>query len=124
MTGIPEPQWLADVAGHDYQAASDYLTLKLPEHEVAKVIEKFKRAEVVTRRANDILRAGGLEPAPLDDPGVKKDIGKLRQGKKLSPVLVLEHDDGEDISDGYHRVSTAYHYDPYAEVPLKLVDLK
>ena len=62
-----------------------------------------------------------MQPAPLDDPGVEKDIGKLRDGKKLSPVLILEHQDSEDISDGYHRVSAAYHYSPYAEVPPKLV---
>jgi hypothetical protein len=123
VSDIPEPKWLAEVAPHDYQSASDYLSLKLPVHEVKRAIEKFKKANVVTRRANDILRAGGLQPAPLDDPGVEKDIGKLRDGKKLSPVLILEHA-GEDISDGYHRVSAAYHYSPYVEVPLKLVDLK
>jgi hypothetical protein len=124
VSDIPEPQWLADVAPHDYEAAFNYLSLKLEGHEVKKAIEKFKKAKVVTRRANDILRAGSLQPAPLDDPGVEKDIGKLRDGKKLSPVLILEHQDCEDISDGYHRVSAAYHYSPYAEVPLKLVDLK
>jgi hypothetical protein len=71
-----------------------------------------------------VLRAGGLQPAPLDDPGVDKDTGKLHDGKKLSPVLILEHQDSEDISDGYHRISAAYHYSPYAEVPPKLVNLK
>lgn len=124
MSDIPEPKWLSEVAPHDYEAAFNYLSLKLPEHEVNKAIQRFKKANLVSRRANDIPRAGGMQPALLDDPGVEKDIGKLRDGKKLSPVLILEHQNGEDISDGYHRVSTAYHYSPYADVPLKLVDLK
>jgi hypothetical protein len=57
----------------------------------------------------------------LDDPGVMKDLVKVVEGKKLSPVLVIRGQEGADIADGYHRVSLAYRLDPYAEVPLKLV---
>lgn len=124
MSAVPEPQWLNDVALHDYQAAANYLSLKLSKHEVKKAIDRFRKARVTTRRANDILRAGGLDAAPLDDPGVAKDIHKLQAGQKLSPVLILEHEEAEDISDGYHRVSLAFHFNPYADVPLKLIDLK
>jgi hypothetical protein len=46
------------------------------------------------RRANDILRAAGLTAAPLDDPGVMKDLIKVIEGTHLSPVLVISAESG------------------------------
>jgi hypothetical protein len=114
-------RWRHEVADHDYGAAESYLSLKLDGEAVHRSIERFRQAEVQTRRANDILRAAGLTAAVLDDPGVMKDLVKVVEGKKLSPVLVIRGQEGADIADGYHRVSLAYRLDPYAEVPLKLV---
>jgi hypothetical protein len=113
-------EWLDHVADHDYAAAEAYLSLKLGEEAVAKIIARLRKAEVITRRANDILRAAGLEPAPLDDPGVIKDVIKVIEGKSLSPVLVVRGKKGADIADGYHRVSMVYRIDPYGVVSLKL----
>jgi hypothetical protein len=109
-------QWKTDVAHHDYAAASSYLSIRLGESRAREVSEKLKQLPVITRRANDILRATGRDPLPLSDPGVLKDLKKVLAGDKLSPVLVAEG----DIADGYHRVSLAYALDPYADVPLKL----
>jgi len=109
-------QWKRDVAKHDYAAASSYLSIRFGESQAQEVSEKLKKLPVITRRANDILRATGREPLPLSDPGVLKDLKKVLAGEKLSPVLVAEG----DIADGYHRVSLAYALDPYADVPLKL----
>ena len=81
-----------------------------------EVSAKLKKLPVITRRANDILRATRRDAMPLSDPGVLKDLKKVLAGEKLSPVLVAEG----DIADGYHRVSLAYALDPYADVPLKL----
>ena len=75
---------------------------------------------MTSRRANDILRAAGLTAAPLDDPGVMKDLIKAIEGQRLSPVLLLRAKKGADIADGFHRVSLVYRLDPYSEVPLKL----
>jgi hypothetical protein len=120
----PDPvgkiQWLDEVADHDYDAAEAYLSLKLNKESVAKVLGHLRKAKVTTRRANDILRAAGLEPAPLDDPGVIKDVIKVIEGKHLSPVLVIRDKAGADIADGYHRVSMVYRLDPYGVVSLKL----
>lgn len=113
-------EWLDEVADHDYAAAGAYLSLKLDEDDVEKVIGRLRKAQVTTRRANDILRAAGLTPAPLDDPGVIKDVIKVIEGKRLSPVLVIRNKAGADIADGYHRVSMVYRIDPYGVVPLKL----
>jgi hypothetical protein len=113
-------RWAADVADHDYAAAEAYLSLKLGEDAVAKAVRRLQKAALTTRRANDILRAAGLTAAPLDDPGVMKDLIKTIEGEQLSPVLVLSGKKGADIADGFHRVSLVYRLDPYTEVPLKL----
>jgi hypothetical protein len=113
-------KWLHDVAGHDYDAAEAYLSLKLDVESAGKVVKRLRKAPLTRRRANDILRAAGLTPAPLDDPGVMKDLVKAIEGKALSPVLVVSGETGADIADGYHRVSLVYRLDPYGEVPLKL----
>jgi hypothetical protein len=113
-------KWAAAVADHDYAAADAYLSLKLGEDDVAKAIRRLRKAALTSRRANDILRAAGLTAAPLDDPGVMKDLIKVIEGEKLSPILVLSGKKGSDIADGFHRVSLVYRLDPYAEIPLKI----
>ena len=113
-------EWRDDVAEHDYAAAAAYLSIKLDQPHVAKLIRRLRKAPLTTRRANDILRAAGLTPAPLDDPGVMKDLIKVIGRTRLSPVLVINDETGADIADGYHRVSLVYRVDPYGDVPLKL----
>ena len=108
------------MAKHDYSAAQAYLSLKLDDPAAREAVGRLQEAKLTSRRANDILRAAGLSAAPLDDPGVVKDLIKVIEGKKLSPVLVTTSGAGADIADGFHRVSLVYRIDPYAEVPLKL----
>jgi hypothetical protein len=109
-------RWKRDVQEHDYAAASSYLSIRFGESRADKVAKELRKLPVITRRANDILRAVGRDPLPLSDPGVLKDLQKVLGGEKLSPVLIARG----DIADGYHRVSLAYALDPYALVPLKL----
>ena len=120
----PEPtvhiKWADDVAEHDYAAAEAYLSLKLSEDDAAKAVRRLRKCALTTRRANDILRAAGLTPAPLDDPGVMKDLIKAIEGEPISPVLVIGGKKRADIADGFHRVSLVYRLDPYTTVPLKL----
>jgi hypothetical protein len=117
---VEKIKWLDDVADHDYDAAEAYLSLKLDKEAVHKTVKHLRNASLTKRRANDILRAAGLTAAPLDDPGVMKDLIKAIEGRHLSPVLVVSAESGADIADGYHRVSLVYRIDPYGEVPLKL----
>ena len=112
--------WLKDVAEHDYEAAYNYLSLKFDEKRAGEIVARMKKSNVTSRRANDILRATGLAALPLTDPGVQRDLLKLLNGDKLSPVLVTDQKPGADIADGYHRVSLAYNIDPFMSVPLKL----
>jgi hypothetical protein len=120
-TAVPI-KWAKDVVEHDYASAHAYLSLKLPAAAADKAVARLRKAKLTTRRANDILRASGLSAAPLDDPGVVKDLIKVIEGKKLSPVLVAGGPGGTDIADGYHRVSLVYRIDPYGSVPLRLVE--
>lgn len=113
-------KWRKDVAAHDYAAAEAYLSLKLDSDVASKAVKRLRKAPITSRRANDILRAAGLSPAPLDDPGVMKDLIKAIEGTPLSPVLVVSDGVTADIADGYHRVSLVYRIDPYTEIPLKL----
>ncbi|MGH2908461.1 MAG: hypothetical protein ACRDK8_04105 [Solirubrobacteraceae bacterium] len=121
-TGNVSIDWLDDVAEHDYAAAQAYLSLILDERTASRVVAGLRGAHITTRRANDILRAARLDPAPLDDPGVIKDLIKIIEGRRLSPVLLVKGAGRMDIADGYHRVSLVYRVDPYGEVPLRLHD--
>jgi hypothetical protein len=112
--------WLDDVAEHDYAAAYNYLSLKFDEKRATDAVDRMKKAKLTARRANDILRATGLIPLPLTDPGVRRDLLTVLGGGKLSPVLVCDKKAGADIADGYHRVSLAYNIDPFMSVPLRL----
>jgi hypothetical protein len=116
-------RWHTDVADHDYAAAQAYLSLKLDEAAAAKAVDQLRQAKLTSRRVNDILRAAGLTPAALDDPGVVKDLIKVIEGKELSPILAVIGPQWADIADGFHRVSLVYRVDPYGEVPLKLADI-
>jgi hypothetical protein len=116
-------KWSDDVAEHDYAAAHAYLSLKLGPAATDTAVAHLREAQLTSRRANDILRASGLDPAPLDDPGVVKDLVKAIEREPLSPVLVVGGVDGADIADGFHRVSLVYRLDPYGVVPLKLAEV-
>jgi hypothetical protein len=109
-------KWKKDVDPHDYAGASSYLSIRFGEGRAEKVAAELRKLPVITRRANDILRATGRVPLSLSDPGVLRDLKKVLAGERLSPILVSEG----DIADGYHRISLAYALDPYAVVPLKL----
>jgi hypothetical protein len=113
-------RWLDDVAAHDFDAALAYLSLKFDEKQAATAVDHLRKARVTRRRANDILRACGLVALPLDDPGVRRDLLNAVSGKRLSPVLVVSTGDGGDIADGFHRVSLAYHLDPFGDVPVRI----
>ncbi len=119
-TSVGKIKWRDAVAEHDYAAAEAYLSIKLGKADVAKLIERLRQAPLTTRRANDILRAAGQSAAPLDDPGVMKDLIKVIEGTRLSPVLVIREDGDAEIADGYHRVSLIYRINAYGDIPLKL----
>lgn len=104
---------------HVYQAAEDYLRLVLtPEHAERAARELRHAKHTRSWKAKDILRAAQLEPLPADNEGVAAKLAKVRQAKPLSPVLLVQHENGPLIvADGYHRISAAHLQDESAEVP-------
>ncbi|MDQ6842095.1 MAG: hypothetical protein M3025_06705 [Actinomycetota bacterium] len=104
---------------HDYQAAADYLRLVLtPEHAERAARELRHAKHTRSWKAKDILRAAQLEPPPADNEGVAAKLAKVRQAEPLSPVLLVQRENGPlIIADGYHRISAAHRQDESAEVP-------
>ncbi|MEZ0051380.1 hypothetical protein ABIA30_002378 [Mycobacterium sp. MAA66] len=117
--------WLDDPEDHDYDAATDYLTMLTGKGEVAKTVDAMKSAATVTRKAKDILRAAQLPLLPESNSHVRSDLSKISDGKKLSPILLVR---GEvhagvplQIADGYHRVCASYLTDENTDIPCRLV---
>ena len=71
--------------------------------------------------AKHALRASGLPALPPDNVHVAKDLKKVANGKKLSPVLLVR---GEPtlIADGYHRVCASYHLNENEDIPSRIVN--
>ncbi|HKN53178.1 MAG TPA: hypothetical protein VJX66_11780 [Amycolatopsis sp.] len=121
--------WKDEPDEHDYPAAHDYLTLITDEAVADRLVKVLQSAPLTRRKAKDILRASRLPLLPTDNPHVAKDLDKVRDGKALSPVLLvrghthadLRADDALVIADGYHRVCASYHLDENTDIPCKLV---
>jgi hypothetical protein len=113
--------WRKDVAKHDFDAAFDFLRIRVGKERAQMLIERLRRADLAQMRANDILRACQLPALELSDPGTHHNMVNTILGKPLSPVLVVSLADGTStIADGYHRVSWAYQISPWAYVPGRL----
>ena len=117
--------WQDTPEEHDFPAAADYLSLIASDDNVAKVVEALRSAETLHHKAKDLLRASGLELLPPDNAHVRKDLEKVAEGKRLSPVLLVggRGDKGValQIADGYHRICASHHLDENADVPCRLV---
>lgn len=115
----PEITWEAMPEHHDFRAADQYLHLVLKPKHADRAAQKL-REETKTKpwKAKDILRAAQTPALGADDEGVAAKLAKIKAGKPLSPVLLVERETGPlIIADGYHRTSAAYLLDENNEVP-------
>jgi hypothetical protein len=113
--------WKTEPDDGDYPSAESYLSLLVGPSGAAKLSKALRKQEDVQHfAAKDILRASGLPLLPRDDSEVTSDLEKVKFGKKLSPVLLLE---GIPlwVADGYHRVCASYHLDEKSPVPCRIV---
>jgi hypothetical protein len=121
-----EVRWLPEPEDQDYPNAADYLSLLESDHVVASVVAALKDAPIQHRRAKDILRAARLALLPEDNAHVASDLKKIKDGKKLSPILMVRGDLATgmpaQVADGYHRVCASYYTDENTDIPLKLAD--
>jgi hypothetical protein len=119
--------WKREPEEHDYPAAADYLSLLLDPAAVAVVVAGLQQAPVVHRKAKDLLRASGLPLLGSDNDHVARDLAKVHEGAKLSPVLLVRGDLRAGralvVADGYHRICASYHLDENTDIPCKIADL-
>jgi hypothetical protein len=119
-------RWLQQPEDQDYPSAADYLSLLESDDVVAGVVAALKDAPIQHRKAKDILRAARLALLPEDNAHVASDLKKIKEGKKLSPILIVKGDLARGIpaqvADGYHRVCASYYTDENTDIPLKLAD--
>ncbi|MBO0855757.1 MAG: hypothetical protein J2P18_18555 [Nocardia sp.] len=117
--------WRDEPQNHDYPAAADYLDLIADKHTVEAIVDRLRKADIVHKKAKDILRAARLDLLPTDNPHVRSDLDKIGKGESLSPILLVRGDLGSgvatQIADGYHRVCACYHTDENTDIPVKLV---
>jgi hypothetical protein len=119
----PEIQWLDEPEDHDYPAALSYLSLIHDKEHASRLVAALKAAPVAGFKAKDIFRAAELSLLGVSNSHVEKDRVKIRDGKKLSPLL-LARDAGNGklvIADGYHRLCAVYSFDEDALIPCKIV---
>lgn len=121
------PQWSARPASEDFKAALNYLTLQYPAATAQRLVKKVRGAKVTEHVAKDILRACNLPLLPLDERHVAEDLKRIRKGKALSPIILIQGDLARGrpfvIADGYHRICAACHADEDSPVRGILVHL-
>lgn len=115
-------KWKKDVEEHDYPSAYNYLNLLFDDNFTNKLVARLKNAQVIEHRANDILRASSLPLLPINDVSVSRDVEKVMDGEKLSPVLLVKINGKLHIADGYHRICAIVSHDPRAMIRCKLVN--
>ena len=113
--------WQDQPEEKDFTAARHYLSLLVEPAQAKKLARALERSsEIEHFMAKDILRASGLALLPAENHEVAKDLGKVRSGIKLSPVLLVR---GTPlwVADGYHRVCASYHLDEDTQIPCRVV---
>ncbi len=121
--GSDEIHWLEEPEEHDYEAAESYLSLTFESAAAKRYVEQLQRSRVTRFKAKDIFRASGLSLLGISNGHVEKDRRKIRDGKPLSPLLLVRDPARGKvvIADGYHRLCAVYGLDEDALIPCKIV---
>jgi hypothetical protein len=114
--------WKNEPEDRDYPAALSYLSLLMDPAAAAQLASALEKTGKLDHyKAKDVLRASELPLLAEDDKHVASDLGKVKSGRKLSPVLLVR---GQPllVADGYHRVCASYHLDENADIPCRIVN--
>ena len=119
MAGI---KWLKKPEADNYPAAQSYLGLIHDDAKVKSLLQRLRRAPMRCFKAKDIFRASGLSLLGVSNEHVEKDRKKIRDGKPLSPLLLVRDEAHGKvvIADGYHRLCAVYSFDEDAEIPCQI----
>ena len=120
---LKETKWLSEEEEHDYPAAESYLSLIYTENRVAEMMARFRNAPIMQFKAKDIFRASQLSLLGVSNSHVEKDRIRIREGKRLSPLLLVrdEHNVKVVIADGYHRLCAIYEFNEDAWIHCKII---
>lgn len=113
--------WKEEPEAEDFPSAESYLSLLVGLAAATKLAKALRKQKELTHfAAKDILRASGLPLLAADDSEVSSDLERIKLGKQLSPVLLIQ---GVPlwVADGYHRVCVSYHLDEKTPVPCRIV---
>lgn len=117
--------WAKSPAREDFTAAQSYLSLICPPARANRLVVSLRRAKAVHHAAKDLLRASGLVLLPHDDKHVAADLKRIRKGKALSPVLLVQGDMKAGapltVADGYHRICASCYVDENALIACRIV---
>jgi hypothetical protein len=118
-----QTQWLPAPEDHDYPAALSYLNLVYDPGTARRLVKALKTAPITQFKAKDIFRASELPLLGINNSHVEKDSKKIRNGQKLSPVLLVRNPalGKVIIADGYHRICAAYGFDEDILIPCKIM---
>ena len=83
----------------------------------------MKLVTLVEYKAKDIFRASSLSLLGISNGLVKKDLKKIKNDDKISPLLLVRNSANGKviIADGYHRLCAVYSLDEDALIPCKIV---
>jgi hypothetical protein len=119
--------WQLEPDKHDFPAANAYLSLICDTVMAGKLVELFRAATSSIYEAKDLLRASGLKVLEKNNTHVAKDLEKVKNGDKLSPVLLVRGKFYKNrslvVADGYHRICASYWLDEIAQIPCRIVDV-
>ena len=118
-------EWAPRPGKTEYEGALRYLSLQFSHAQARRLVAKARREPRTEHVAKDILRACNLPLLPTDERHVADNLKKIRKGKPMAPVILIQGDlmSGRSlvIGDGYHRICAACHADEDSPVAVILV---
>jgi hypothetical protein len=127
MSHVASEHWQLEPDEHDYPAATTYLGLLCDPALVATLVKLLQSAPTSIYDAKDLLRASRLPLLERDNAHVSGDLEKVKNGKRLSPVLLVRGKFMKNrnllVADGYHRICASYWIDENSHIPCHLVDV-
>lgn len=114
-------EWMAEPELHDYDAAKSYLSLHYKEDDANALAVRLRFAPMSAFKAKDIFRCSGLSELSDKNKHVLKNLKKMVNGEKLSPILLVRNGGNVIIADGYHRMCAVHIRDEDAWIPCKIV---
>ena len=121
-------KWLLAPEEQDFSAALSYLELICDPDSAKKLVDQFSQAELSEIKAKDVIRAARLSLLSEENFHVAKDLKKIKEGKPLSPILLVRGNATKliplVIADGYHRACAVYWFNEDAYIKVKIVDWK